>query len=220
MLARIVVPRVLAFRGIATTATQRDIMYHPLHESRIEYRQWIDHPNRNFDFNETAKMPFPAAPRMAENDSELNAIREKSKTQHWSTMSHDEIHKLYDGHFKLKHHHYYVRTDKWRFYLSMAIIAVASGLIAYRLIVLSLHGVHHAEYLNDPKFLEEFVKRGLQNNDGPIRGISSKWNYETKTWKESQPWYATGYYRYREGHSNLAVAPPKDGRVTFSGFHN
>ena len=81
MLSR-AVPRVLAYRGIATTASKQDVIYYPHLESKIQYRQSFDHPNRNPDYSETFANPFPQAPRYADKDPELNAIREKARTQH------------------------------------------------------------------------------------------------------------------------------------------
>jgi len=216
MLAR-VVPRLLTSRGITTTAANKDIIYYPHMESRIDCRQAMKHPNRNPDYGETFNHPFPQAPRYADKDAELNAIREKAATQHWSTLSIDEVNKLYDGHFRFKTHNYEVKTDKWKFFVGLFLFFHGTGMMIYRLNLHHLQGTKHAEYLNDPKFLEEYVKRHLQLNSGFMRGISSNWNYETKTWKDDKPWYAFGMYRYREGASNVGMKPV-DGKKEYSMF--
>lgn len=216
MLSR-AVPRVLAFRGITTTVAKQDVVYYPHLESKIQYRQAQDHPNRNPDYSETFFNPFPQAPRYADKDAELNAIREKARTQHWSVLSSDEVNTLYDGHFRYKQHHYEVKTDKWKLFLGIFFWMHGTAMILYRLLFHHLHEAKHAEYLNDPKFLEEYIKRALQFNQGHIRGIASHWNYETNQWKDDKPWYKWGYYRYREGASNVGMTPV-NGKKEYSMF--
>ena len=75
MLSTVRVTRALAFRGITTSAAQKDYIYYPGYMMSLgEHRKFLLHPNRNPDNQETYFHPFPQAPKWADKDPELNAI--------------------------------------------------------------------------------------------------------------------------------------------------
>ena len=50
-------------------------------------------------------------------------------------------------------------------------------------------GLQHPEYFYDTKFLEQYVTRCLQSNNGHLRGVSTEWNYQKGEWNEEKPFY-------------------------------
>merc|ERR1712141_904869 len=152
--------RALAFRGIQTSALNNDFVYYPggYLMSTQQHQDYLHHPNRNVDFSESHLLPFPQAPRFADKDPELNAIRAKAAEGHWNE------------------------------FFALIFFALGLAMFKYRTYA-TWEGFHHAEYMYDPKFLEEYVKRGLQINAGHMRGMSTKWNYQKGEWNEPLPWY-------------------------------
>merc|ERR1712110_695809 len=115
MLSRVAVSRALAFRGVTTSAVQKDYIYYPGYQMSVEqHKQFLEHPNRNHDNYESFLIPFPQAPKFADKDPELNAIREKANGD-WGLMSTEEVNALYDGHFKYRYYRYQQPTDRWKF---------------------------------------------------------------------------------------------------------
>jgi len=181
--------RLLAFRGIQTSAAAKDFIYYPGYmASHDQLNAYLNHPNRNIDFAESHLIPFPQAPRFADKDQELNALREKAQKGHWGDLSLEEVNRLYDGHFQRKYFRCHQPNDRWKGFLS--IVFFVMGLVFFKVrTYMGWEGYCQQEYLNDPKFLEEYCKRALQCNAGHMRGMSTKWNYQKGEWNEPLPWY-------------------------------
>merc|ERR1711981_300206 len=98
--------RSLIYRGVSTTNQRNGLINYPLAEKNdTTQAKYIDHPNRNMDYYETFRDPFPFAPRYADKDSVLNELRSKAQGN-WSDLSVKEQHKLYHGHFRCALHRY------------------------------------------------------------------------------------------------------------------
>jgi len=95
MISRVALSRALAFRGVTTSAVKKDFIYYPGYMMSVEqHKQFLEHPNRNPDNYESFLIPYPQAPKFADKDPELNALRAKSMAD-WSAMSTEEVNALY-----------------------------------------------------------------------------------------------------------------------------
>jgi len=190
MLSTIRIGRTLAMRGITTSAASKDAIYYPGYlMSQQEHKDFLHHPNFHTENHETFHDPFPPVAKYMDKDPELNAIREKSKTQPWGNLTREEVNTLYDGHFRRHYYTWSVQNDRWKFYLAMMMGLCATGGVLMRCI-LDLLGCEMPEYYNDPKFLEQYITRHLQCNSGHLRGLATKWNYQNGEWNaDRKPWY-------------------------------
>lgn len=209
MLAPVRIGQALARRGIATSASRRDFIYYPgLVMSSQEHKAFIEHPNFNIDNYESFILPFPQAPKWADKDPALNAIREKAQTGHWGALTREETNALYDGHFRYHYYKWLVPTDRWKFYTALILFCAGMSMMFMRIFLKTL-GFKNAEYMDDPKFLEEYVKRGLQLNQGHLRGGATTWNYQKGEWNPPKPWYYLGFLPQ-------FVSPRESGQLGFS----
>merc|ERR1712179_68764 len=207
MIGRVSVSRALAFRGVSTTAVKKDYIYYPGYMMSVEqHKEFLEHPNRNHDNYESFLIPFPQAPKFADKDPELNALREKAKGD-WSLMSTEEVNTLYDGHFKYRYYRYQQPTDRWKFYAGIVFLNVGLASVVLR-ILLWAEGHEHPEYYSDPHFLTEYIKRGLQINAGHLRGLSTHWNYQKNEWNEEKPFYYWFFPHFQ--------SPRESGQLGFS----
>merc|ERR1711941_12394 len=191
-------------------ALNKDFVYYPggYLMSTQQHQDYLHHPNRNIDFSESHLLPFPQAPRFADKDPELNAIRAKAAEGHWGELSIEETNKLYDGHFQRKYFRYHQPNDRWKGFFALIFFALGLAMFKYRTYA-TWEGFHHPEYMHDPKFLEEYVKRGLQINAGHMRGMSTKWNYQNGEWNEPLPWYK--FWQFK--------SPRESGQLGFSKWY-
>lgn len=207
MLSAVRISRSLAFRGVSTTASKKDIINYPAswapnRQDRVDYQH---HPNKNHSYYEAYHVPIPEVPRYGDKDEKLNALREKARTQHWSTISVEETNELYDNHYKWKYYRHTQSSDIWKFYLGCMMGMWGIAACMYRT-NRSIQGLKNPEYLNDPKFLEEYVKRALQLNQGCLIGGATKWDYGKGEWRKEQRWWdgITNYFfpYYTQDKSN------------------
>merc|ERR1711881_66640 len=210
MLSPVRIGRTLAFRGVSTTASRGDFIYYPGYQmSAQQHKAFLEHPNRNMDNYETFMIPFPQAPKFADKDPELNAIREKAAGD-WGAMSTEEVNQLYDGHFRYRYYRYQQPTDRWKFYASMVMFNIGCAACMYRLFMW-MEGHEHPEYYYDDAFMVEWVKRGLQFNFGHLRGLSTKWNYQTNEWNPPKPFYLGPFPHWQ--------SPRQSGQLGFSKWY-
>lgn len=177
--------RVLAHRGIATSASRSDMFNWGQPEKRDSNQfAYLNHPNRNIDNYETFRYPFPFAPRFADQDHNLNQLRDKAKgAANWGDLSVEEQKALYHGHFRCAMHVYTVNDDHWKFYFGLwgMHLGVFACLLKYYTTILE---VEHQEYLNDEHWVIEWYKASLQYGSGPYTGMAANYDYVNKTWRE------------------------------------
>lgn len=175
--------RILVHRGIATSAVNRDMVNYP-HPQQNERSQmaYLDHPNRNLEYVETAQQPFPFSPRFADKDAILNDLRTKA-VNNWSTISANDTRKLYNGHFRCPLHYYAIPNDYWKMWFGFwgAQIFIMSFLFRWYMALLELE---HPEYCMDEHYINEEIKKELQWNKGPFIGQAHSYNYVEGQWKE------------------------------------
>lgn len=124
--------------------------------------------------------PCPAV-RFMENKPDIVALREKEKSD-WKTLSMDEKKALYRASFcstfaEMDSLH----AGEWKSVLAGVLTAIT---IALWLIV----GLKKFVYQDLPKtftpeWQEAMLKRMIDQQQGVVEGVSSKWDYEKKEWK-------------------------------------
>merc|ERR1711976_377659 len=152
MLSRVAISRALAMRGVSTSAIKKDYMYFPGYMMSVsQHKEFLEHPNRNPDNYESYLIPFPQAPKFADKDPELNALREKAMGD-WGALSIEETNALYDGHFKYRYYRYQQPTDRWKFYAGIVFLNLGLASLMLR-VFFAMEGHSHPEYYSDPHFL-------------------------------------------------------------------
>jgi len=201
--------RVAIGRALHASATRNDYIYYPGYlKSQQQAKEFLEHPNRNPDNYESFLIAFPQAPKWADKDPELNAIREKAKGD-WGALSTEEVNTLYDGHFQYRYYKYQQPTDRWKFYVSIGFLNFGLAACMIRLYMWMEHGdVTHPDYYYDTHFMTEYIKRGLQLNAGHLRGLSTKWNYQKNEWNPPKPWYLGPFPHWQ--------SPRESGQLGFS----
>lgn len=190
--------RILIQRGIATSATKKDLYYFPAAPSKNQCNQiaYVDHPNRNLEYFEDGyKTIFPMSPRFADKDVELNELRAKA-TGDWSAMTTQEARKIYDGHFRNALHVALVPDDIWKMWF---------GMWAGQLFIFCTFGLfwnevmqtEQPEYQFSEHFTTERCKQRLQENLSPFWGMANHFNYVDSEWKDKH-WQdrAFGLYQH------------------------
>merc|ERR1712224_23272 len=177
----------------------------------------MDHPNRNIDYVEqfNSMNVYPIAPRFADKDEELNALREKAKGE-WSALSVAEQNQLYRGHFRMPFHQYTVMDDKWKLYVTIWLFQFGTSCMLVRFYT-KWAGVKNPEHLDDEHWINEWYKMRLQKLDGPFTGMAAHYDYVDKVWKK-QP--LVDRILDMGGMFNYAPFDPKDGTdLGFSYLH-
>lgn len=124
--------------------------------------------------------PCPAV-RFMENKPDVLALREKEKSD-WKTLSLDEKKALYRASFcstfaEMES----LNKGEWKSVLAGVITAITISLWA-------IVGLKKFVYEDLPKtFTQEWqegmLKRMIDQHQGPVEGVSSKWDYEKREWK-------------------------------------
>lgn len=66
----------LIYRGIQTSAIRKDLINYASPEKNDSNQlKYMEHPNRNLEYFETAYYPFPLSPRFADKDAFLNELK-------------------------------------------------------------------------------------------------------------------------------------------------
>lgn len=199
--------RNLIYRGIATSAIRKDLINYASPEKNDSNQiKYMEHPNRNLEYFETAYYPFPLSPRFADKDAFLNELRAKSMGD-WAAITPKEAKNLYDGHFRCPLHAYSVPDDKWKLWFGIWGIQLVALSLIFRLYQ-SWFQLEHPEYANSEAYIHEMMKKKLQTNNQPFQGITSHYNYVDGEYVEKNFLHKyLGFF----AHFNLSPRDPKDG---------
>jgi len=198
--------RNLVYRGIKTSASLKDFYNHASPEANESNQiKYVEHPNRNLEYVETALMPFPMSPRFADKDAVLNELRTKALGD-WSAVTPKEAKKIYDGHFRCPLHVYSVGDDIWKFYPGVWGVQLLVFAIMYK-VYLGWYQHEHPEYASDKHYVTEMMKKKLMTNSQPFQGIAGQYNYVDGEYVEKN--FLTRYFGF--AHFNWSPRDPKDG---------
>jgi len=142
-------------------------------------------PNFNHVFYESRQKPFPQHKLFGNKCPKLNALREKEKGD-WGLISAEETKQLYWAHFHKHIWVYHVNNDKWKFLLFWICFSVQFLILTFFMIAFDGNGYEAPLYVNDPVWRKEMAKFYLQSCHGPVTGLSSHYDYRTKTWIKSR----------------------------------
>ncbi|CAG5120023.1 unnamed protein product [Candidula unifasciata] len=126
------------------------------------------------------EFPCPAI-RFKESTPEILKLREKEKGD-WKTLSLDDKKALYRASFCQTYSEINAPTGEWKFILAVILFAFAgSGWLA----------LYMRKFVYPPpvrtlnrEWQEHTLQRMLDQNQGAIMGVSSKWDYEKQEWKQ------------------------------------
>lgn len=159
----------------ATVQSSRDTAYPKLGNRDIVGYGW------NGDPTYIDRPEFPCPPvRFRENSQEVLALREKEKGD-WHKLTVDEKKALYRASFRQTYAEINAPTGEWKSIASMVLLGLtlSTWIVLYvRKFVLSpLPETITREW--QEKQLENMVKQ----RQGPVEGVSSRWDYENNRWK-------------------------------------
>ncbi|KAK9501405.1 hypothetical protein O3M35_012137 [Rhynocoris fuscipes] len=150
--------------GAVTKIGRREIVGYGFSGEPVYYDSW--------------QYPFPAV-RYREITPELKALKEKEKGD-WKSLSIEEKKCLYRVSFCQTFAEMDAPTGEWKKVLGGVLIAVSLG-VWILLLNLTLYDERPHSYTEEARRAQ--LKRLLDLKMNPIRGISSKWDYEKNEWK-------------------------------------
>ncbi|CAF3538091.1 unnamed protein product [Rotaria sordida] len=133
------------------------------------------------EYFDLVMFPCPSI-RWEADTSEIAELRKKEKGD-WKQLSTEDKKRLYRASFRQTFEEFTAPSGIWKWTMGWTLIALAGLILAY-------DGWRRVAYpFETPdSFGEEKLKKQLQYHiaarQGPMTGLSAKWDYETGTWKK------------------------------------
>jgi cytochrome c oxidase subunit 4 len=136
---------------------------------------WNGYPS----YMDRPEFPCPAV-RFRENSKEVLALRAKEKGD-WKSLSLDDKKSLYRASFRQTFSEMHAPSGEWKVILGFVLIAVSVTGLTFTLV---------KHYVLPPmpetitrEWQEAQVERMIKQRQGPVDGISSRWDFEKNDWK-------------------------------------
>jgi len=147
---------------------------------KIGKREIVGHGwNGTACYADRVDYPMPAV-RFREPTNELNVLREKEK-QDWKKLSLEEKKALYRASFCQTFAELKAPTGEWKMHLGMGLIFASAAI--WICILMNLFVYDELPVTFDEEHQKAQLKRMLDLEMNPVTGISSKWDFENKKWK-------------------------------------
>jgi len=136
---------------------------------------WNGYPS----YMDRPEFPCPAV-RFKENSKDVLALRAKEKGD-WKSLSLDDKKALYRASFRQTYAEFQAATGEWKVIVGFILLAISTTGLTFAL-------VKHFVLPPMPETItrewqEAQVERMVRQRQGPVDGISSRWDYEQKKWK-------------------------------------
>jgi cytochrome c oxidase subunit 4 len=170
----------IACRRLASTDVQisqalKDQYYPKLGNRDIVGYGWNSYPT----YMDRSEFPAPAV-RFKENSKEVLALRAKEKGD-WKALSLEDKKALYRASFRQTYTEFQAPTGEWKSIVGMVLMGMS---------VTGLLFVWIKHYVLPPlpetitaEWQEKQLEKMIRQRQGPVEGISSKWDYEKNDWK-------------------------------------
>ncbi|RNA21408.1 cytochrome c oxidase subunit 4 isoform mitochondrial-like [Brachionus plicatilis] len=124
--------------------------------------------------------PCPAV-RWKEDTPEIKALREKAKGD-WTNLTVEEKKILYRADFRSTISETVAPTGEWKFIVGSLLGIMGATIWGYYFFTKAIYPVKLETSSNEhqARMLERMIAQGV----GRVHGVSSKWDYETGTWKK------------------------------------
>jgi len=157
------------------TPDQRD-NYFP----RIGNRDIVGHGiNNRPNYFDQFSFPYPAV-RWGENTSDLMKLREKERGD-WKKLTVDEAKQLYRASFRQTFTEFNAPTGEWKFVLAFCFGAFSAALWVWFAIKRYVHPPLPSTFSDE--FRYQMLKKYIDMDVAPVRGLTSQWDYERMKWK-------------------------------------
>nr|AAA74396.1 cytochrome c oxidase subunit IV [Urechis caupo] len=124
---------------------------------------------------------FPApAVRYGENTAEVVALREKEKGD-WNSLSVEEKKALYRASFRETYSEMKAPNGEWKSVLAGVILGIS--LTGWVMIWMKQNVYPPLPHTINEEYKEGNLKMMVKQNQGPITGVASKYDYENNRWK-------------------------------------
>ncbi|XP_061390472.1 cytochrome c oxidase subunit 4 isoform 1, mitochondrial [Musca vetustissima] len=127
------------------------------------------------------RVDYPMPPvRFREPTNEINSLREKEKGD-WKKLSVEEKKALYRASFCQTLAELKAPSGEWKLHLGMGLLFASAAIWVAILMNLFVYDELPASF--DEEHQKAQLKRMLDLEINPVAGLSSKWDYENKRWK-------------------------------------
>jgi len=143
----------------------------------------IDNRDPNIDHNvfESIYTPIPNNGRTLKYTGEMVAVKEKEAGD-WKNMTIDEQMSLYNSFFNMSMADMVRGSDRWKSSFGLCLTLVGLTFLAQVFLNTCITN-REIPYTLQEEYVAAGVKKLIQAHDGPVRGYSSKWDYENNCWK-------------------------------------
>jgi len=135
--------------------------------------------NNRPNYGDRFDFPYPAV-RWGENTPALLKLREKERGD-WKKLSVDEVKQLYRASFRQTFSEFTAPTGEWKFILAFCFGAGSLALWCWFLIKRFVHPALPHTFSDEFRF--QMLKKYIDMDVAPVRGLTSQWDYERMKWK-------------------------------------
>lgn len=160
--------------------SRRSVMQLLPHQTGYTDKEIAD-PNINPEYHESCLNLFPMKSRLNFTTPQLKALKNKEMGD-WKKLSEDEVLQLYRGTFRYSIAEIFQSTDGWKTVFGATLWLLALSLFMHWVVHIYCLPPYH-DGLTNPETIQKIVKRHLQEHQGAISGVSSRWDYENNRWK-------------------------------------
>jgi len=135
--------------------------------------------NGSHSYVDKEEYPCPAV-RFRENTPDIVALREKEKGD-WKSLSLDEKKTLYRASFCQTYSEMKAPTGEWK--AIVAGLLLGMSVTGWFMVFLKTQVYPPKPATITQEWMEKNLERMVIQGQGPIEGVSSKWDYEKNQWK-------------------------------------
>jgi len=135
--------------------------------------------NNRPNYGDRFDFPYPAV-RWGENTPTLLKLREKERGD-WKKLSADEVKQLYRASYRQTFAEFKAPTGEWKFVLAFFFSTCSLALGVWFLVKRFVHPPLPSTFSDE--FRYGMLKRYIDMDVAPVRGLTSQWDYERMKWK-------------------------------------
>ena len=126
---------------------------------------------------------FPCPSSRWEADTPETAVLRQKEQGDWKQLTIDEKKRLYRASFRQTFEEFTAPSGLWKWAIGWSLISLAGLVMGYDIWRRICYNIPQPDSLTDEKRKRQ-MEFHIAARQGPMRGLSSKWDYETGTWKK------------------------------------